>query len=321
MPYYRCQPPNDGGNPYVISINGVEDDFSSLAYALSNNVEFNDAFTIGNKVTNCTYMLNGCSNFNRPVTFGNNVRNISYCLRGCSKFNSPVVIGDNVTSMLGLFNGCSEYNQPINIPNKNISINLLFSGCKKFNCPVTIPDSITRAVDLFRSCFNFNQPVTISDNINYASAMFADCYNFNQPVTISNNINSVSSMFANCYKFNQPLNVNCPNVQSILSYSGINSNVTFGTRTVNLFRAMDNCMNFTGDVFVQGTAVTNVYGLFNYCNNSLRKNIWFNSALNAVFNARTGSTSMVGASVTWTAMTNGFYNALYNIYCYNNYPV
>jgi hypothetical protein len=55
---------------------------------------------------------------------------------------------------------------------------------------------------------------------------------------------------------------------------------------------------------------------------SLRKNIFFNPKFNSAFNV-SNQQSLVYRAITWTDMSdgNGFYNAAYNIYCYNNYTV
>lgn len=48
----------------------------------------------------------------------------------------------------------------------------------------------------------------------------------------------------------------------------------------------------------------------------LRMNIYCKNAVPFLGNKETNS--ITGYNTTWTAITNGYYNALYNIYIYNN---
>ena len=59
--------------------------------------------------------------------------------------------------------------------------------------------------------------------------------------------------------------------------------------------------------------------MLSYMNTQKRKNIHFNSALQDIFYNNGSGFGITGTATTWTNMTNGFYNAAVNIYCYNNY--
>lgn len=273
MPYYRCQPPQVGENPYVLSINGVDDEYSSMVRAFAYNTDFNDNITVGSRVNNCRDMLFNCYNF-----------------------NGGVVLGDNVTDMAQMFYHCHSFNQPIHIPDSVKNMYYTFYGCENFNQPIEIPNTVETVLALFRNCYNFNQPITIPNNANTSYA------------------------FMGCYKFNQPITSNGEWARQIFDHSAMNCDVTFGPCTYVLTLAFNGCQNFGKNVYVNSVNINVVGGMFNNCNNALRKNIWFNSVLNDMF-GKSDINSVVSNEITWTTMTNGFYNTAYNIYCYNNYVV
>lgn len=99
----------------------------------------------------------------------------------------------------------------------------------------------------------------------------------------------------------------------------INSSIEVGNNICDVTWMLDYCTNFGNDVYIKGNTLRDlkVRGLFAYCNNSLQKNVHFNSVFNGIFNNTINS--IAGGLIEWTDMTNGFYNATFNIYCYNNY--
>ena len=84
------------------------------------------------------------------------------------------------------------------------------------------------------------------------------------------------------------------------------------------------CNNFSSNIYFNGNIYRNINikSMLGQTNNSLQKNVYFNSILNNVFN-KTDTSSIIGSAITWIDMedNNGFYNEIYNIYCYNNYRV
>ena len=196
------------------------------------------------------------------------------------------------------------FNQPVSIGNKIVSCSSLFASCTQFNQPVTIPDSVIDCYRMFYACANFNQPITIPNNVTNCDEMFYSCRNLNQPVTIPDGATNCNCyrMFFQCYNFNQP----------VIISSGVAS----------CYEMLQACNNFGSNIYIKRTNADSftATGMLFGKNNQRRVNIHFNSALNNYFNKST-SVSIVEASITWTAMTNGFYNAAYNIYCYNNYSV
>ena len=140
----------------------------------------------------------------------------------------------------------------------------------------------------------------ISNNFDTGYYVFNNA-SFNQPVTIGNKITTCASMFAHCTSFNQPIII--PN------------------SVIHCSHMFDYCTNFSNSIYFKTKNTSlDVTFLLSNCNNSKRKNIFFNSVLNSKFNNTAAYFSIVGRdSITWTPMTNGFYNTAFNIYCYYNY--
>ena len=155
-----------------------------------------------------------------------------------------------------------------------------FSTCSHFNQPVTIPNSVTNMASTFSSCYNFNQPVTILDGVTNMPNTFYYCSNFNQPVTIPDGVTNMISTFSYCNNFNQPVYFH-------------NSLKLSQTTTKNMFGGVHD--------------------------NSLIRSIYCDNA--TPFLGTALSNSITGTAVTWSALPdgNGYYNALYNIYIYNNW--
>ena len=105
------------------------------------------------------------------------------------------------------------------------------------------------------------------------------------------------------------------------SNTTLNAPVTIGSNVITCFRTFSGCTNFANDIYVKGNTyrALNVVGMLSYMNTQKRKNIHFNSALQDIFYNNGSGFGITGTATTWTNMTNGFYNAAVNIYCYNNY--
>ena len=109
--------------------------------------------------------------------------------------------------------------------------------------------------------------------------------------------------------------------------TSFNSPISIGENVNSAYHMLEGCSSFGQDVYIRGgrrksnsvLGSFNASGLFKSCNNSKRKNIWFNNILNNCFNNTGAVSSITNTAITWTAMTNGFYNTAYNIYCYYNY--
>lgn len=189
-----------------------------------------------------------------------------------------------------------------------------------FNGNVIIGNNVWDCSGLFISCSNFNQPINIPNSVKNCTSMFSSCNNFNQPIDIPNSVRCCNYMFFNCANFNQPVNIsqNVEACYSMFQYSGFNQDLVI-PKSVNEIGFMLYTNSYGKNVYIQGNEYRSLHIAYMFSqNNVLRKNIFFNQALNNIFNI-TNSYSLVGASITWTPMTNGFYNEYYNIYCYYNY--
>lgn len=172
----------------------------------------------------------------------------------------------------------------------------------------------------FANDSSFNGNVIIGNNVWDCSGLFYNCSNFNQPIDIPNSIRNCTSMCMSCKNFNMPVNIsqNVEECSMMFWLSSFNQDIVI-PKSVNNIAYMLNTPSYGKNVYIQGNEYRslNISYMFSK-NNVLRKNIFFNQALNNIFNI-TNSYSLVGTSITWTSMTNGFYNADYNIYCYYNY--
>lgn len=99
--------------------------------------------------------------------------------------------------------------------------------------------------------------------------------------------------------------------------SVINEDIIVGNNISCCNNMLRNCKNFASNIYIYGSSAITIAGMLQEGNQSLRKNVWFNSSRNNYFNL-TDNNSIVGSEITWTDMTNGFYSQTYNIYCYNN---
>ena len=129
--------------------------------------------------------------------------------------------------------------------------------------------------------------------------MFANNATMNSKVVIGRAVNRADYMLLNCTNFNQDIDV----------HGGVNSCAGM----------LEGCTKFARNVYFHGrNSAINAQRLLANTSNFLRKNVWFQSSMNTYFN-NTDSSSLVGQPVTWTAITNGFYNAAFNVYCFYNY--
>ena len=229
---------------------------------------------------NCANMFRANVTFNQPVVIGSDVTLCSYMFSSASNFNQPVIIGQNVTDCVGMFNYAMAFNQPL-----------------------IIPDKVTSCASMFNFAQGFNQPVIIGSSVSNCLAMFWHAIKFNQPVMIPKSVTSCASMFSDIWEYNQ--------------------SITIPSGVTNCRRMFNNCKNFGGDgkaiyINVSPSQTTHDFiGLLRAKNNSLRMNIFCSDL--SLLTGTASANSIVNAAISWTATTNGYYNAVYNIYLYNNY--
>lgn len=270
-------------------------------------------------------------------------------------FNQDVHLGEHTYDYFRLFFMCENLNSTVTIDGTYVERCVsMFYNCVNFNCPITLRDThYPNCANMFENCINFNSPVTIYSACNLVN-IFKNCYSLNQPINLgdirgipgnsatSGNIqnafygctslnskviithaNSLSSLFSGCSNFNQSFNIpeeviSCDSL--FLSCVAYNQMTIVPSNVNNAGRMFSGCTGFENTVYFKGNEYRDINVAYSVarCNNLKRKNIYFNSALNNKFNI-TNSSSIVGASITWTTMANGFYNSTYNVYCYYNY--
>lgn len=100
-----------------------------------------------------------------------------------------------------------------------------------------------------------------------------------------------------------------------------NSPIVIGNNIDQCIYTLRGCSNFGSDVYIKGNSyrAINAYGMFFQTSNSKRKNIHFNRVFDPIFYNNNNGYDLVFSRLTWQNMTNGYYNATFNIYCYNNY--
>jgi len=170
---------------------------------------------------------------------------------------------------------------------------------------------------MFSNCYNLNQNIYFPNNNNHGidlKAAMQICTVLNQNIKIPSYFYSIRSMFWGSSNMNQ--NIYIPKYNEIQ-----NSDATH-----LVFIECNNMTNVT-----IGTGYTNelncFYGAFRI-NNSKSLNIWTDTITSAnlikkrIIGYVDGTGKANAASVpTWTQITNGYYNAYYNIYVYNNVTV
>ena len=157
----------------------------------------------------------------------------------------------------------------------------------------------------------------IGNNVNTCYEMFADA-NFNRPVVIPNSVTNCSAMF---YR-SQFTGIPCYNCDLTIPESVMDVS--------RMFQQMQTASidQFARNVYFKGTTYRNlnIYHMldraFWVTNGMKRINLFFNSALNNIFNQ---SLHVMGIPYDtqwgdyWSPVTNGFAAKQSNVYCYYNY--
>lgn len=181
---------------------------------------------------------------------------------------------------------------------------------------------------LFNRKYNWNYPVVIGNNVISCYEMFWDCDMFNAPVTIPNSVTNMSKMFVGCDVFNYPIQipdgvVNCAGMFSGTPYR---RDIYIPESVMDISAIVEpplGGIDYNKSIYIKGNVYRNLkttamFGSAYGKVHSVRRSVYFNIALNNCFNNANYPT-VVGDNVKWTSMTNGFYNSLYNVYCYYNY--
>lgn len=296
MPFYRC---------VMGTTSGGDSSADDYVYYMDNGEKTYLPLPMGYIDVNASIHS---SYFNKPVVVGNHINSMVNSFEGCSEFNSPISIANSVTNMRSTFYRCSNLNIPIILPSNLLDFAYTFDNCGKYNQPTFVPGSVEILVRSFNSCTNLNSFINFNNGLMRNSiglnafGCFEECRKFNFPIKWSN-IFDGSNAFRNCW------NLNCPILIDDTAYNG----------SVNLSNMLRSSSNFEQNIIFM-TNPSNTYTL-NVCNmlNGLyvnkRKNIYTTDL--SLFNITT-TASVTGAAITWTATTNGYYNATKNIYLLNN---
>ena len=190
--------------------------------------------------------------------------------------------------------GNNYYGKFIAFPNGSKRCSL--SGSRQFNGKVTFPKGVTHLYGAFRNCQRFNQNIQIPNSVTNTYAMFQNCSSLNQNIQIPNSVIDMNAMFQNCSKLNQ--NIKIPN--SVTSVT----------------QAFMNCWNLS-DITIEPIIVKYFFSDSMIRNTNQQSiNIWTDLAsANRIM-----ATKFIqgGIKPTMTAITNGYYNAYYNVYIYTN---
>lgn len=322
MPFYRCMIPNTGGgsgggDDYIYYIDNGEKIYPKVRSYIFNNIEnFNNPVNFGNNIGDLTSAFCECNIYNQPTVIPSSVIKCNYTFDNCKNFNSPVTMHNGVQYMYAMFNGCSNFNQPLTIFPTVRSIDGLLNGCFNFNSKITMQSNLINSMkNLFIDCHNYNQFMVMPNTIRDLEATFQGCYEFNQPVKLRYDV-AVSNKFFTAYNaFRSCNNLSAPIMIDIDSSMNVNG-------SVNLAFMFANSNNISTIIFngLYGKTKINTQCMFgkrpSYYDGIPRLNIYTDN-LNAFMDV-TNSYSIVNNTITWTAITNGYGSAYYNIYIYSN---
>lgn len=171
---------------------------------------------------------------------------------------------------------------------------------------------------MFFNNTSFNEPVEIGNNVISCAYMLSRCSNYNHDLYIPDSVVDSSGILSGCTSFakNIKLSNNTNRLLHALSGTKFNQDITIPESVMDCYSLLGNDVSFGKNIYFKGNTYRNIRisSMLEGTNNSKRKNIFFNQALNNKFN---GSSWL--DNLSWVPMTNGFYDANYNIYCYYNY--
>lgn len=89
-----------------------------------------------------------------------------------------------------------------------------------------------------------------------------------------------------------------------------------GANVRNVSNMYERATNIPNICFEHDNVYLNTSSMFFNTNNTI-KNVFFRRSMNGYFNGQ--YSNLFERAISFTAMTNGYYNTAYNIYCYYNY--
>ena len=342
MPFFRSNLIRSGGggggsyNENYVSFIGSDNTFTDYAPIMNMSCyvfNFNQYNAISNEITevkigNRVNIIQGQGwlnrlNINATINLHNAtlLSSVNMALTWCNNFNAPVIFPNNISltytqypgtqlyqnypSYTYFFDNCVNYNTATNIrfheistPNNkiiNLNLSYMFSGCTNYNA---------RTLFDFDRLYKNESSMPYSKILYYCSFMFYKMYggmSFNQPMIFPMGLQHANGVFGSCASFNQPV---------VFDLGGLN-----GSTTCNLSSAF-NSMHMKSDIIIlNGNRPLNANNLLRNGRNNVSVNIYCEnvSRIQAAQNLFNGKPTL-----TWTSVTNGVYNAVYNVYILNN---
>ena len=316
---------------------------TNASYILNGKGFFNQPVNfLGNNLIDLNYFFNGCANFNQPINIPESVQYMSWTFSMCRlAFNQPINLPPNLLTAVNLFTGCNFFNQPINIPGSVIDASNMFSTCGNFNQPVNIGNGVQNVSNLFRSTKLFNQRVTIPNSVTDIKEMFAasnyngrvdfptnpsnyiSMYNlfisdawFDKPVILTKS-NNLGNTFAAMTRFNSPVLVRgsydsgCP-LGLFFMYNMFYASYNFHSTVIfdlDLSNAVITDERWPKSCIPVNSKRTYTSPVTVYAKDQL---------FDYIINPASTKGYFFDTAITWSAITNGYFNSQYNFYVYNN---
>lgn len=293
-----------GFNSRVDFPNSVRD----LEKCFANRGVFNKKVTIPNSVTTTAQMFENCQSFNQLVQIPDSVINTGWMFDSCRNFNQPVQIPNNATDVRAMFTNCSNFNQPVQIPNNATNLYYMFNSCSNLNQNIQIPESVKSTAYMFNGCNNLNQNIHIPDSVTNMANMFFRCSALNQNIQLPNTNYNAAFLFNGCSNLNQnifipTLNGYQRNFAFAFAYCNQLSNITIGANSQTAY----SCIGMIRSNNTQAINIhTDTLTAMNLINDKIIKS------------RNTSISDSAQIKPDWETITNGYYNAMYNVYIYTN---
>ena len=297
----------------------------------------------GTKVTDMSNAYRYCFNLTGSPVCGPNVTNMSWAYRDCRKLTGSPVCGPNVTNMSNAYVVCSNLTGSPVVGNKVTDMSGAYRSCSNLTGSPVFGPNVTNIVDAYEECKNLKGNPICPNTVTSMSGLYYNCSNLTGSPVCGTNITNMRSAYYSCWRLTGSAACGAKVTDMSYAYAYCNnisiavcgSNVTtmYGTyqycnnittavcgpNVTNMYRTYYKCPNLYGDFYVSSNNVSNATGCFSGRNNSRRLNIFVNKNTTS-YNTlvRTGSTSIVDSSITWTsnASWSCMYNTYYNIYIY-----
>lgn len=233
-----------------------------------------------------------------------------------STFNCPVEIENGITSLSCLFEYAQNFNQQVNIPDSVINCWGLFrfSGISQYS---NIPDNAQNVYGMYTGCDNLTDLGDITINCQNARGVFFSASNIsNGTVTFGDNVKDVTSAFMHSnFGGNVVLGNNVQDACAMFQNSTFGGTIVIPESVINMQNMFEESRNDLTICIDRNTAYDSTFAssFLRDKNNSFCTTIYCNNL--GVLRHQ----SLTNTSLFFQEITNGLYNAMYNIYIYNNY--